>query len=124
MKKIWLVILLAMLCSGCATVKSALPTVLTSKDLMWTIPAGTPFKAIQKSAYPKLTEFVVTDDLKIVYAGNLLELEQEANAKAIKGARTAKTQGALMGIGGSLLTLLSGLFAKNIFKKKDTTTKA
>lgn len=109
--------------SGCSTAKKELPTILTSKDVMWTIPKGVAFKAIQKPAYKELTEFVVPDDdLKVIYAGSLLELEQEANKKAIKGARTAKTQGMTLGIIGSLLTFLTGLvgvFIKNKNSKKE-----
>lgn len=118
-----LVISLLLFLGGCSyfTPKPNLPTVLTSREQMWTIPKGVAFKAIQKPAYPTLTEFMVPDDdLKVIYAGNLLELEQEANNRAVKAAKGAKVQGALLGSIGSFLTLLAGLFAKNnLFKKKE-----
>ena len=110
--------MLFLVIAGCATTKSTLPTVLTSKDVMWTIPAGTAFKAIQKPTYPKLHEFIVTDDLSVIYKGNLLELEQEANTKVVKATASAKTTGAFMGIGGSLVTLLLGWATKKVLTKK------
>lgn len=115
--------LLCLFCAGCSTAKKELPTILTSKDVMWTIPKGVAFKAIQKPAYKELTEFVVPDDdLKVLYAGSLLELEQEANKKAVKGARIAKKEGMTLGIAGSILTFLTGLlgvFIKNRNSKKE-----
>jgi len=119
MKRILPLILLVLFCSGCATIaKSQLPTILTSKEQQWTIPKGTPFKAIQKPTYPTLTEFIVTDDdLAVIYKGNLLELEQEANRRAIKAARDARTKGAVMGSIGSLLAIISSLIGKGIWNR-------
>ena len=113
--------ILVLLLSGCASLQSKLPTVLTSKEVQWTIPAGVEFQAIQKPAYPKLSKFIVADgDLAVIYKGTLLELEQEANFRAIKAARSGKKQGAIWGSIGSLISLLGALFAKNkLFKKKE-----
>jgi hypothetical protein len=122
MKRLSLIVFLMLMCSGCVFggAQKRLPTVLAQKEMMWTIPAGTEFKAIQKPAYPKLTEFVVADDdLKVVYAGNLLELEQEANRRVIKSARSARTMGAVLGILGSVLAIIAGLVGKKAFSKKD-----
>jgi hypothetical protein len=113
MRVLYLVILLGVFCSGCFGAKGSLPTVLTQKEMMWTIPAGQKFTAIQKPAYPKPTEFVVADDdLAVLYKGNLLEVEKEANRRAVKQARTAKTQGAVLGIIGSILALIAGAVVK------------
>jgi len=119
LSKYLLVTIFALLVIGCSTFKQKLPTILTSKEQQWTIPMGVAFKAIQKPAYPNLTEFIVTDgDLAIIYKGNLLELEQEANRRAVKAARAGKQQGAIWGAITSLLTLLGGIFAKMKLTKK------
>jgi hypothetical protein len=118
LNKILFCFLLCIFCFGCSTAKKELPAILTSKEVMWTIPKGVAFKAIQKPAYTILTEFVVPDDdLKVLYAGSLLELEQEANKKAVKGARVAKNQGTILGIVGSIFTMLAGFFIKSKLKK-------
>jgi len=113
---------MVLLLSGCATLQSKLPTVLVTSELQWTIPAGVTFKAIQKPAYPKLTEFTVADqELVIISKGNLLELEQEANNRAIKAARGAKKEGVIWGSIGSLLAFLSALVAKfKLLKRKES----
>jgi hypothetical protein len=118
MKKILIVILLAVMCSGCAAIaKQSLPTVLTSKEQMWIIPAGTPFKAVQSAKEPAKEFVEATSDLVVLYEGNLQELEQEANRQAITKARAAKKQGALLGGLGSILTILAGLLGKNFWEK-------
>lgn len=106
---------------GCTMLQPKLPTILTSKEQQWTIPAGVEFQAIQKPAYPKLTKFIVTDgDLAVVYKGSLLELEQEANRRVVKASRAARQQGAMLGVIGSIVTFLGGLFTKNkVTKKKE-----
>lgn len=110
---------LIFLMSGCATIQSSLPTVLTSKEQQWTIPKGTPFKAIQKPAFPSPTEFVVADDdLAVIYKGNLLALEEEANQRVVKATRSAATKGAAMGIGGSLLSAIAGGIWYAVRRKK------
>ena len=113
MKRLCVIILLGIMCSGCAMLaKQSLPTVLTSKEQLWIIPAGTPFKAVQTPKEPA-KEFVVADaDLVVLYQGNLQELEQEANRKAVKAARKAKTTGAVWGSIGSLLAIIAGMFGK------------
>lgn len=111
---------LVFLC-GCSMLqnKPTLPTVLTSKDMQWTIPAGVEFQAIQKPTYPKLSRFIVVDsDLAVLYKGSLHDLETEADKKIAKSARTAKTQGVLMGIGGSALSGLVGLIWLAVKRRK------
>jgi len=44
------------------------------------IPKGTPFKAIYNG---KLQNWVAEDDLAVVYKGQLLKLQQEANEKVL-----------------------------------------
>jgi hypothetical protein len=127
MKKLVAIVLLAFTCSGCAMLaKASLPTILVSSEQQWTIPAGTPFKAIQLPVTKELKEFIVTDaDLAVLYKGNLLELEEEANSRAIKAARTAKTTGIAWGAIGTLITALGAFLAKmginSWFQKKTTT---
>lgn len=116
-------LLLILTLGGCAffAPKPNLPSILTSAQQQWTIPRGIAFKAIQKPAYPNLTEFIVTDgDLAVVYKGNLAELEQQADNRVIKAARGARTQGAIWGSISSVLGLLGAIFAKNkVLKKKE-----
>src|SRR3990167_498692 len=121
MKNFYLLIC-AFLIIGCGItqqqVKDKLPTVLTSENLQWTIPAGTLFKAIQKPTYPTLTEFSVPNDLVVLHKGNLIELEKEANRKAIKGARRARMNGMMWGIMGTFMTALAGAAGKKVFDWK------
>ena len=107
--------------TGCSMLqpRPSLPTVLTSKDLQWTIPAGVEFQAIQKPAYPALTKFVVPDDdLAVLYKGSLHDADVEANNHAIKGARSAKIQGAVMGAALPTIGLLVQIVAGLLRKKK------
>ena len=90
--------------------------ILISKDLVWTIPKGETFRAIQRPAYPKITDFVADEALSILYQGKLLELEKEANDRAFKQAKVAKKQGMLIGTVGSIFAFLGGILA--YFKKK------
>ena len=73
--------------------------------------------AIQKPKYAELTEFAADEDLAVIYKGSLLELEQEANSRAIKSARAAKTKGAVFGSLGSILAIISGLLGKGLLDK-------
>lgn len=117
MKRLFIFILLVSLLSGCAMMaKSKLPTVLTSREQQWTIPAGTEFTAIQKPKHSTLTKFAADEDLMVLHKGTYLELEQEANSRAIKQARAAKTQGALWGSLGSILAIIASLLGKNLWK--------
>lgn len=119
MKRICLIICAVFLCSGCAMLaKMQLPTVLVSNELQWTIPKGTEFVAMQKPKYPKLTKFTADEDLAIVYKGNLLELEQEADARVIKAARAAKVKGVVFGGLGSILAIVAGFVTSKLLKKK------
>lgn len=109
------------LLTGCSILQPRpnLPTVLTSKDTQWTIPKGVEFQAIQKPAYPTLTKFVIPDDdLMVLYKGSYHDLETEADKRVAKTARTARAQGAMMGVGGSLLSGLVGLIWLAVKKKK------
>lgn len=121
MKRLILMVVV-LLIAGCGksvqAIKNDLPSVITSRDQQWTIPKGIAFKAIQKPAYKELTEFIAEADLAVLYKGNLLDLEKEANRKAIKMARGARMNGALIGIIGSLVSIIGGAFAKNYFENK------
>lgn len=124
MKRMIGVVLLVMCCSGCAMLaKAQYPTVLVSNEQQWTIEKGQEFTAIQKPKFDKPTKFIADEDLAVLYKGNLLALEQEANSKAIKAARAARTQGAAWGAIGSLLTAAAGFAAKKgigkMFDKKE-----
>lgn len=116
------IIFLCLLISGCGItqqqVRDNLPTVLTSENLQWTIPAGVTFKAIQKPAYPQLTEFAIPADLVVMHKGNLLSLEKEANKRAIKGARKARMNGMMWGVLGTFMTALAGAAGKKVFDWK------
>ena len=103
--------------SGCASL-GLNQGILISREQQWTIPKGVEFKAIQKPTYTELTGFIADEDLAIVYKGTLIELEEEANRRAIKAGRTAKTKGALFGSLGSLLAIVAGLVTKSKLKKK------
>lgn len=113
---IYLFIVLSLV--GCAS-KKKLPAVLTSKDLMWTIPKGTTFKAIQKPQYKELTEFVVPDDdLAVIYKGSLLELEESANRRVASTARSSAIKGGIIGLLGSLFSIIAVFLKRNPKKKK------
>ena len=116
---LWLVMILTGLllsAPGCARFgKNSL--ILTTKDRLWIIPQGTSFKAVINDKTP-LTEYIADDDLVVMYKGNLLELEKEANKRVIGATRSAKKQGALLGIIGSVLSIAAGLIGKGILKRK------
>ena len=102
--------------SGCVSLEPR-SGILTSKEQMWTIPAGTKFTAIQAPKYSTPKEFAADEDLAVLYKGKLLELEVEADSRAFKAADQARTRGLWLGILGSLLALIAGLVIKAIFSK-------
>jgi hypothetical protein len=123
MKKLIPIMLLVVFCSGCAMIaKSSLPTILVSNEQQWTIEKGQEFTAIQKPKFKTPTKFIADEDLAVLYKGNLLELEQEANRRAINAARAGKKTGALLGGLGTILTAIAGILAKkgigNMFQGK------
>ena len=113
---ITLICLLPLFGSGCAGLGKNFQ-ILTSDDQQWTIPAGTDFKATQKPLHNDLTDFKAAADLMVLHKGTYLKLEQEANSRAIKGARDAKKQGKIWTVIGSVLTLITAVAGKGIFDK-------
>lgn len=79
MRKIVLVICLAMVLAGCITTKPKPNPILTSKDESWFIPAGTEFQAVKKEGEP-LKTYKAEDWLYVLYKGSYLEVEKKANS--------------------------------------------
>ena len=107
----WLLLVCIVMVTGCAYTRGhQLPTILTSSEQRWIIPKGTPFKAIQSSK-DALTEYVSKeDDLVVLNKGNLQEMVEAANAKAIGASRVQKERmmwgGAVTSLAGVLGTVL------------------
>ena len=120
-KYILVTIFLCLFLVGCVST-GVKPTVLTSKEQMWTIPAGATFQATQAPTYKKITTFVAPEDLSVIYKGKLLELEQAADKKVIDTSRAAKQTGIIWGALGTIVTVLGGLITK-FFINKATTPK-
>lgn len=112
MKKFYLLAFLLLFCVGCSLTRGNAPSTLTSSEEQFTIPAGTTFQAIQKPKFSVLTSFTAKNDLVVLDKGNLLELEQSANAKLLKGTRTAKTKGIMWGILGSVFSITAAFGTK------------
>ena len=89
--------------------------ILISREQQWTIPKGTEFYATQKPKHKNLTLFVAEDDLKVIYAGELMRLEMEATETAFVVARQEKKITAFLTILGLIFFLI---LKRKIFKPR------
>lgn len=101
--------------SGCALLGHR-SVVLTSKDETWTIPKGATFNAVQTPDIKEITEFIAPDDLVVMYKGNLLELQEEANERVFKEVNNAKKKGKILALITGIIGLAGGLIRR--FKPK------
>jgi len=103
---------------GCARFATRHYTVLTSKDLVWIVPKGAKFQAIQPPQYKDLTEFVADSDLIVLYKGKYMELVRESNDKFLKRIKAERYKAVGIGSLVSLLSFLGGLFSRKRKGKK------
>jgi len=116
MKQKFLLFSLLLSFVSCAHFPTKHYTVLTSKDLVWIIPKGAKFQAIQPPRYKKLTDFVADSDLIVLYKGKYMELVKESNDRFLKRIRAERYRAIGIGSLASLLSFLGGLFSR---KRKD-----
>lgn len=111
-QKLILTAFLLFVLTGCASFTKLNTTYLISKDRTWIIPKDTPFKALGDDK--KIQEYSINADLLVIYKGRYLELEKEANIRALKIKKDSKKNTAIFSGLGTLLGALIAYF----FKKK------
>ena len=116
MKKLWILAGLFVFC-GCAHVKLG-DTVLTSKDLIWFIPEGSKFEAIQPPRFKDITTFVADDDLVVMYKGSYLDLISKSNDKFLAKIKADKVKNNWIILISSIISLIVGIFSHKKFSKK------
>lgn len=110
-----LILLSLLFLVGCVHFRPKQYAVLTSKDLVWIIPKGAKFQAIQPPLYKDLTEFVADSDLIVLYKGKYMELVRESNSRFLKRLKAERYKAVGLGSLASLLSFLAGLMRR---KKK------
>jgi len=106
----YLLVTCLILIAGCAYSHGQLPSVLTSDDIQFVIPKGTPFTAIQDAGQTPKQYVVKDDDLLVTRKGEYQKLLEENNTKWLKKVRATKKQ--MMWGGGvtSLLGIIATVF--------------
>ena len=98
--------------SGCTTLGKKQP-ILISSERQWIIPQGNEFSAITKPKDP-VKKVIADDDLVVMYKGELVKLEKEADARVFTSADASKTKGLIFGGLASLLMLFAGVYIKGL----------
>ncbi len=78
-----LVVIAAVLTSGCAYEKRKDVYILRESEQYYFIPAGTPFTAVVRKGEPPV-EVIRNSDTWAVDAGYLMKLQKEANARVLE----------------------------------------
>ena len=100
-----MMILLLTCASGCSSYgKGSL--ILRRDEKLFSIVPGSKIQTVNDG------EILAPEDLIAMYKGNLLRLEEEANSRVIKTARTGKRNNAIWGFIASLFSIIATIMAK------------
>lgn len=106
--------ILVLTLSGCASlIMKPQSVILLPEERIFTVPAGTPIKVILDN---KPMEMTFPNDMKLVSIEYLVKQENKVTNALFDKIKANKEKTATMGIVGSILAIVAGIFG--IFRKK------
>jgi len=112
------ILLVLLSATGCSLKSVAGSKILTSKEQVWIIPRGNSFPALINKEIKQVTP---DDDMLVIYKGSWAELQESADKRALKVAKTEKTKRKIWSVVASILSIGATLalkMGKDWFTKK------